>query len=161
MPFENRAIRARSPATRIDPKFPGLLAAMLVVFAACFAIGRATDPDESRGEGSPSLQAASRSAARPIRLIGMPAIAIPAITKAAAQPTAKAPQPALAREIFHAPLLVRPLRSDQPRPAPVETPTVAPSPASAPVQSTSGSAGSKGGHAHPTSGEDGSFDSSG
>jgi hypothetical protein len=132
--------------------FAALVVAMLVVFAACFAIGRATDPNGPGGAESSSLQAASRSAARPIRLSGMPAIAIPAVAKVA-------PQPTLAREIFHAPLRAAPLRPSTL--APVPEPVVAPLPAKAPVQSTSGSAGSKGSRSRPSSGEGGSFDSSG
>jgi hypothetical protein len=151
-PFETRAIRARRVTARIDPMFAALVVAMLVVFAACFAIGRATDPNGPDGAESPTLQAASRSAARPIRLSGMPAIAIPAVAKVA-------PQPTLAREIFHAPLRAAPLR---PSPlAPVPDPVVAPSPAKAPVQPTSGSAGSERSRSRPSSGEGGSFDSSG
>jgi hypothetical protein len=132
--------------------FAALVVAMLVVFAACFAIGRATDSNGPRGAESPSLQAASRSAAGPIQLSAMPAIAIPAVAKVA-------PQPTLAREIFHAPLRAAPLRPATV--APVSEPVVAPLPAKAPVQPTSGSAGPGSGRSRPSSGEGGSFDSSG
>ena len=166
--FETRAIRARRATARIDPKFAALVAAMLAVFAGCFAIGRATDPDGPLGEGPPTLQAASRSIARPIRLSGMPAIAVPAIAKVV-------PQRNLAREIFHAPLRDAPLRPEQPAVSPVSEPAASPpepaasppepaaspSPTRAPVQSTTGPAGSEAGHPRPSSGENGSFDSSG
>jgi hypothetical protein len=153
-PFEARAIRVRRARSRIDPRFAALVAAMLAVFVACFAIGRATDSDAPRGPELSGLQAASRSVASPIRLSGMPAIAVPAIAT-------PAPQRNLAREVFPAPLRAAPLRAEQPTLAVVPEPVVAPSSGRAPVQSQSGTAGSKSSPARPSGGEHGSFDSSG
>jgi hypothetical protein len=151
--FEARAIRARRATARIDPRFAALVTAMLAVFAGCFAIGRATDPDGPRADG-PMLQAASRSVAQPIRLNDMPAIAIPAIAKVA-------PERALAREVFRGPLRASALRPEQPALSPVSELVASPSPARAPTRSTSGPPGGEARRSRPSSGENRSFDNSG
>jgi hypothetical protein len=159
--FETRAIRVRKATARIDPRFAALVAAMLAVFAGCFAIGHATDPNGLRGAGLPTLQAASRSVAHPIRLNGVPAIALPAVAKVA-------PERSLVRELFHGPLRAAALRPEQPTVSPVSEPAASPpqpaaaqSPTRAPTGSTSGPAGGEARRTRPSSGENGSFDNSG
>jgi hypothetical protein len=159
--FETRAIRARRATARIDPRFAALVAVMLAVFAGCFVIGRATDPGGPRGERPARLRAASRSVAHPIRLNGMPAIAIFAVVKAA-------PERKLAQEIFHGPLRAAALRPEQPEVSPASElaasppePAASPLPAKAPGRSTSGPVGGEGRRSRPSRGENGSFDNSG
>lgn len=177
--FQTRAIRARTrrATARVDPWFGVLVIAMLVTFAAFFAIGRLT-AEERPFEGPPSLQAASRSAVGAIRLSGVPPIAISAGPKAVsvastsnagkAASSASAQEP-LTRELSHASLLATSV--SQPKPAvppaaepvasaPVTPTRSAPAPATAPSRSHESTSGNARG-AQPSSGADGTFDSSG
>jgi hypothetical protein len=159
--FQTRAIRARRATARIDPWFAALVAAMLVVFAAFFAIGRVTV--DRQVEAPSGLQAASSSAASAIRLSSVPPIAIPAISKplsvarprAASASQAKVPVPdALTPGISRADPLAAPVREPQQAVSP-EAKSVAPPPAG----KRSSPAG-KVRRAEPSNGG-GSFDSSG
>jgi hypothetical protein len=161
-----RAIRARRRATaRIDPWFAVLVAAMLVVFVAFFAIGRAT-AEHSRVEEPSGLQAASQSVASAIRLSNVPPIAMPAIPKApssvsrsAALPKNVSPPAPLTREIPRAALLAAPVRQPQRAVSPPAEPVASPPTTKRP--SPGGSPGGSARQAEPSSGSGSTFDSSG
>jgi uncharacterized membrane protein YgcG len=161
--LQTRAIRARRATARIDPRFVVLVVAMLVVFAACFAIGRATVASGPPVEELSSLQAASRSAASQIHLSSAPPIEIPEVvsvvrrsSRPASVETAASPSRGSVRVLSSAPLR-QPQATVSPAPASA-SPAPAPSP-SAP--STSGSSRGKAGHSAPAGSGGGSFDSSG
>jgi hypothetical protein len=168
--FQTRAIRARRATARIDPWFIALLVAMLAVFAVFFSIGRATG-DHRQVEQLSGAQAASRSAASPIRLSSVPPIAIPTIPRVAVAvaksggtrvPKVSASD-ALSSETLRASPLAEPVRQSRPT-VPLATKPVAPAPATAPATKPSSSGEStRGGarQAQPSSGSGGTFDSSG
>jgi hypothetical protein len=178
--FQTRAIRARRATARIDPWFLVLIVAMLIIFGGFFAIGRLT-ADQREVEGPPVLQAASRSAVGAIRLSSVPPIAIPAgpktvtagpktviVANASKASSGSAGQP-LTREISHSSLLGTPVRQPQASVSPASDPVARVPAVATPVASTPAVAPSTprkptgGGtrQAQPSSGTDGTFDSSG
>ena len=168
MHFDTRALRARRATARIDPRLVALVAGMLIVFACCYAIGRATATGGSRVGEASGLQAASFSGAVPIQLSSAPPIAIPTVVRV--QRHANVPTPAVV-PIRTAPApahKLAPAVSDVPAPLPQATQPAPPKvdsapqtpPASGPPTSTGGSKGEGGGSKPSTSGG-GSFDSSG
>jgi hypothetical protein len=151
-----RALRARRATARVEPRFVALVVSMLAVFAGCYAIGRATAANAPSAEGPPSLQAASRSVASPIRLSGVPAIAIAAIPKVSPRRDRE-----LTREIPHTPLLATPVQQLQPALSSGPEAAVSPPSARVPSPAPSGSSRGEGRHSRSSSRSGGrSFDNS-
>jgi hypothetical protein len=173
-PHVGRVGRARRTTARIDLRLPIFVAAVLAVFACCFALGRATGGSgSSSGEPGSSLPTSFQSAAAPLGLSAAAPLAIPTAlavlhrhvhekSAPVANGTSSASAKPLAREAARASL-----GSSQPsQPArPVSSPSVeAPSvPTAVPTSSGRGSSGRAdgSGNSKPATGGGGSFDSSG
>jgi hypothetical protein len=160
---------AQAPS-RIDPRLLVVAALVCVVFACFFLIGRATRTASNvRGETPSTLPVASVSAAIPVRLsdvqpiyVATPAPApqpAPRRSAPAPEPVAPAPTAARAPVPLSAPAPSAPAPS-APAPAPEPARTFSPPPSEVPRPAAAPSSGGGGG-ATPSTGNGGSFDSSG
>jgi uncharacterized membrane protein YgcG len=166
---------AQAPS-RIDPRLLVVAALLCVVFACFFLIGRATRTASNvRSETPSTLPVASVSAAIPVRLSDVQPIYVatpappaphPAPRRSAPAPEPVAPAPTAARAPVpaSAPAPSAPAPSaPEPAPEPARTfsppPSEVPRPAAAP--SSSGRSSGGGGGPTPSTGNGGSFDSSG
>jgi uncharacterized membrane protein YgcG len=154
-------------------------AALIVVFACFFAIGRAT-AGSSRSEPTVALPVADVPAAVPVGLGAASAIDLASATRvvhhphpAAPAPEVAAPAAPLTHEVSRAPLISHSAPAPAPAPAPRPAPAPAPAPveshapapvethsAPAPSHSSGGGGGSSSGGGGSSSGG-GSFESSG
>jgi hypothetical protein len=176
---------AEAPS-RIDPRLPLVAALLCLVFACFFLIGRATRTgSDVRSEAASTLPVASVSAAIPARLSDVQPIYLatpaapaspPAPPRSAPAPERVAPAPttASAPAPVSAPAPSAPAPSapapsgpapSAPAPAPEPTPSFSPAPSEAPrpapAPPSSGGSSGGGGGPTPSTGNGGSFDSSG
>jgi hypothetical protein len=169
--YEWLGVRIGGPGASMKGQWPTLLAAVVVVFACFFVIGRLGSASPSHGEPSSALRAFSGRAAIPGGLRGDSPIAGTVPSAIAPRPVRRASTPAASANSEASTALPQPLAENASRSS-AQSPTVqaapvlqpapikASSPAASPQHgSSAGQPSSSGGGTHPSSGG-GSFDSS-